>query len=230
MRAGTPRRRFRRCARRWRSRAVREPGASPGHRDKPPIPSTTNLGPRSSRESSCLTKTLRNAGRASASGAPPIQRRDERPIESGDQQILRSPGRRAVPTGRPISIAREPVSASIRLPSARKRRNAAIQTRWAEVLREECRSAGVARVAHRRHDPDMKNLPTESPSVRGHPNSPRAVIRIRGLENVPGANGSLGVGRVARAAPDGYTLVIGYWGTHVAAGSIGPLTATERAL
>jgi tripartite-type tricarboxylate transporter receptor subunit TctC len=40
------------------------------------------------------------------------------------------------------------------------------------------------------------------------------------LENVPGANGSLGVGRVARAAPDGYTLVIGYWGTHVANGAI----------
>jgi tripartite-type tricarboxylate transporter receptor subunit TctC len=30
------------------------------------------------------------------------------------------------------------------------------------------------------------------------------------VENVPGASGRLGVGRVARAAPDGYTLVIGY--------------------
>jgi tripartite-type tricarboxylate transporter receptor subunit TctC len=40
------------------------------------------------------------------------------------------------------------------------------------------------------------------------------------LENVAGANGSLGVGRVARAVPDGYTLVIGYWGTHVANGAI----------
>ena len=38
------------------------------------------------------------------------------------------------------------------------------------------------------------------------------------VENVAGGNGSLGVGRVARAAPDGYTLVIGYWGTHVANG------------
>jgi tripartite-type tricarboxylate transporter receptor subunit TctC len=35
------------------------------------------------------------------------------------------------------------------------------------------------------------------------------------LENVGGANGSIGVGRVARASPDGYTLSLGYWGTHV---------------
>jgi tripartite-type tricarboxylate transporter receptor subunit TctC len=40
------------------------------------------------------------------------------------------------------------------------------------------------------------------------------------IENVVGANGSLGVGRVARAAPDGYTIVIGYWGTHVANGAL----------
>jgi tripartite-type tricarboxylate transporter receptor subunit TctC len=35
------------------------------------------------------------------------------------------------------------------------------------------------------------------------------------VENVPGANGNIGVGRVARAAPDGYTLIIGHWSTHV---------------
>src|SRR5262245_36015123 len=35
------------------------------------------------------------------------------------------------------------------------------------------------------------------------------------IENVGGAAGSLGVGRVARARPDGYTLIVGYWGTHV---------------
>jgi tripartite-type tricarboxylate transporter receptor subunit TctC len=40
------------------------------------------------------------------------------------------------------------------------------------------------------------------------------------VENVAGANGSLGVGRVARAAPDGYTLVIGLWNTHVVNGAI----------
>jgi len=35
------------------------------------------------------------------------------------------------------------------------------------------------------------------------------------IENVTGASGSIGVGRVARAAPDGYTLAMGYLGTHV---------------
>ena len=35
------------------------------------------------------------------------------------------------------------------------------------------------------------------------------------IENVTGASGSLGVGRVARAPPDGYTLSLGYLGTHV---------------
>ena len=37
------------------------------------------------------------------------------------------------------------------------------------------------------------------------------------VENVGGANGSIGVGRVARAAPDGYTIDIGQWDTHVGA-------------
>ena len=35
------------------------------------------------------------------------------------------------------------------------------------------------------------------------------------IENVTGAAGSLAVGRGARAAPDGYTLVMGDWSTHV---------------
>jgi len=44
------------------------------------------------------------------------------------------------------------------------------------------------------------------------------------LENVTGAAGSIGAGRVARAAGDGYTLVIGVWGTHVLNGAIYPLS------
>src|SRR3954471_24844472 len=37
------------------------------------------------------------------------------------------------------------------------------------------------------------------------------------IENVGGAGGSIGVGRVAGAAPDGYTIDIGQWDTHVGA-------------
>src|ERR1044071_8687035 len=37
------------------------------------------------------------------------------------------------------------------------------------------------------------------------------------VENVGGANGSIAVGRGARSAPDGYTIDIGQWDTHVGA-------------
>ena len=35
------------------------------------------------------------------------------------------------------------------------------------------------------------------------------------VENLGGAGGTTGVNRVAKAAPDGYTISIGTWGTHV---------------
>jgi tripartite-type tricarboxylate transporter receptor subunit TctC len=40
------------------------------------------------------------------------------------------------------------------------------------------------------------------------------------VENVGGAAGTIGVGRVARANPDGYTFGIGTWSTYVANGAI----------
>lgn len=40
------------------------------------------------------------------------------------------------------------------------------------------------------------------------------------VENVSGAGGSTGVVRVARSKPDGYTFMIGQWGTNVATGAI----------
>src|SRR6195256_3932575 len=43
------------------------------------------------------------------------------------------------------------------------------------------------------------------------------------IEATTGAAGSIGVGRVARAAPDGYTIGIGHVGTHVVNGAIYPL-------
>src|SRR6476619_4506916 len=35
------------------------------------------------------------------------------------------------------------------------------------------------------------------------------------IENVAGAGGNLGIGRLARSDPDGYTIGIGQWSTHV---------------
>jgi tripartite-type tricarboxylate transporter receptor subunit TctC len=40
------------------------------------------------------------------------------------------------------------------------------------------------------------------------------------VEDVTGAAGTIGVGKVARATPDGYTISIGHWSTHVANGAI----------
>jgi tripartite-type tricarboxylate transporter receptor subunit TctC len=43
------------------------------------------------------------------------------------------------------------------------------------------------------------------------------------VENTTGAGGTIGEARVAHAAPDGYTIGIGQWGTNVANGAIYPL-------
>jgi tripartite-type tricarboxylate transporter receptor subunit TctC len=40
------------------------------------------------------------------------------------------------------------------------------------------------------------------------------------IDNVGGAGGSIGVGRIARAAPDGYTLSLGSVTTHVYNGAV----------
>jgi tripartite-type tricarboxylate transporter receptor subunit TctC len=40
------------------------------------------------------------------------------------------------------------------------------------------------------------------------------------IENVAGAGGSVGVERVVRASPDGYTICVGNWSTHVLNGAI----------
>jgi tripartite-type tricarboxylate transporter receptor subunit TctC len=68
------------------------------------------------------------------------------------------------------------------------------------------------------------------PFAAGGPSDAIARILVEGMrsslgqpliiESVVGAGGSIGTGRVARSAPDGYTLGIGNWGTHVANGAI----------
>jgi len=42
------------------------------------------------------------------------------------------------------------------------------------------------------------------------------------VENVTGGAGTIGVGRAARAAPDGYTVSVGNWSSHVAIAAIYP--------
>ena len=54
----------------------------------------------------------------------------------------------------------------------------------------------------------------------GHPTLGQAIV----VENTTGAGGSIGVGRVARAAPDGYMVSIGHWSTHVVNGAVYALT------
>lgn len=44
------------------------------------------------------------------------------------------------------------------------------------------------------------------------------------VENVTGAAGTIGVAKVAKATPNGYTLSVGHWSTHVINGAIYPLT------
>lgn len=44
------------------------------------------------------------------------------------------------------------------------------------------------------------------------------------VENVTGAAGTIGVTKVARATPNGYTLSVGHWSTHVINGAIYPLS------
>lgn len=44
------------------------------------------------------------------------------------------------------------------------------------------------------------------------------------VQNVPGAGATIGVGRAVQSAPDGYTLIVGNWTSHVGAGAVYPVT------
>ena len=43
------------------------------------------------------------------------------------------------------------------------------------------------------------------------------------MENVAGANGTIATARVARASPDGYTLILGNWNSQVGASAVYPV-------
>jgi tripartite-type tricarboxylate transporter receptor subunit TctC len=65
------------------------------------------------------------------------------------------------------------------------------------------------------------------PFAAGGPLTPMLAERMRLalgqpviLEHVPGAAGTIGTGRVVRAAPDGYTVVYGLWDSHVLSAAV----------
>jgi tripartite-type tricarboxylate transporter receptor subunit TctC len=43
------------------------------------------------------------------------------------------------------------------------------------------------------------------------------------VQNVPGAGSTIGTSRAVQAAPDGYTLIVGNWTSHVGAGAVYPV-------
>src|SRR5689334_13403406 len=52
----------------------------------------------------------------------------------------------------------------------------------------------------------------------------RALGQVVVVENLAGAGGTIAGSRVARAAPDGYTVAIGHIGTHVIVGAVQNIT------
>jgi tripartite-type tricarboxylate transporter receptor subunit TctC len=87
----------------------------------------------------------------------------------------------------------------------------------------------VSRVARADAYPS-RPITTVVPFAAGGPND--AIARIMAeamrtslgqeinIDNVAGSAGSIGTGQLAAAAGDGYTIGIGYWGTHVANGAL----------
>jgi len=94
-------------------------------------------------------------------------------------------------------------------------------------------AAGAAALPAVAHDASAQAYPTRPitmivPYAAGGPDVVGRVVaeRMKGslgrpiiIENVSGADGSVGVGRAARARPDGYTISIGTLGTHVLNGA-----------
>jgi tripartite-type tricarboxylate transporter receptor subunit TctC len=99
------------------------------------------------------------------------------------------------------------------------------------VLAAIITAAGMAGAAAQTYPTRSINLVV--PFAAGGPTDTIARILAEGMrqalgqtvivENITGAAGSIGVGRVARATPDGYTIGIGHWSTHVVNAAVYPL-------
>src|SRR5262245_24700717 len=83
---------------------------------------------------------------------------------------------------------------------------------WAQAYPSRPMTMIVHYVAGRPSDPVFRPVAERMRNSLGQP-----II----LEFVGGASGAIGVSRALRAAPDGYTISGGDWGSHVANGVIG---------
>src|SRR5580704_6759236 len=61
--------------------------------------------------------------------------------------------------------------------------------------------------------------PTDTPGRILADRMKRALGQSVIIENLTGAAGTVGSAHVARSAPDGYTLILGHWQTHVVNGA-----------
>jgi tripartite-type tricarboxylate transporter receptor subunit TctC len=99
------------------------------------------------------------------------------------------------------------------------------------VLAAVIAAAGISGAAAQTYPARQINMVV--PFAAGGPTDTIARILAEGMrqslgqtvivENATGAAGSIGVGRVARATPDGYTIGIGHWSTHVVNAAVYPL-------
>jgi tripartite-type tricarboxylate transporter receptor subunit TctC len=97
------------------------------------------------------------------------------------------------------------------------------------LLAVACAAMAVAPNAHAQTFPS-RSITMVVPFSAGGPNDTVARILVEGMhaalgqpvviENVTGANGTIGTGRVARAAPDGYTVGVGSFNSHVVNGAV----------
>ena len=84
-------------------------------------------------------------------------------------------------------------------------------------------SSGTAQSYPSRPDHDRRAVLRGRPHRYARAHHGRAHEKDAGpavlVDNTTGAGGSIGTGKVVRAAPDGYMVSIGHWGTHVVNGA-----------
>src|SRR6185503_11103500 len=94
---------------------------------------------------------------------------------------------------------------------------------WIAVARELARRAELSGQNHHAHRAVCRGRADGQPGADFR-RAAEAVARPDDRrENVTGAGGTIGLARAARAAPDGYTVILGNWTSHVGAPALFPI-------